>query len=477
MGLELDSIFHPRSIAVAGASAEPGKQGHTYFRVLKENGFQGPVYPVNPRGGDVLGVPAYPTVAAIPDEVDYVISTVPAAAVPQLVDDCAAKGVKLLHLFTGRFGETGHADAAAMEQEILQRARRAGIRIIGPNCMGLYYPREGIGFKLLFPQEPGSVAVLSQSGGNAADIVLSGALRGLRYSKVLSYGNALDLNESDFLEYLADDPETSVIGLYLEGVKDGPRFFRALRRAASVKPVVLLKSGRTQAGVRAVASHTASLAGSDRVWDALCRQAGAVSAANVEDLVDMLTAFTFLPPVSGLRVAVGGGGGGRSVQSADACEEAGLLVGSLPDDIRATLRERDPQYWDWIDNPVDGSILGGSPWGMDEILSLLARSPDYDLMIANIDEFWSLDEEQGARQLLRQMDGFERLRSENAKPLALVVGDSIQAHDWQTETLETLRQRGADASLALFPTVTRAALSLRRLVDYYRRRNEEEVED
>ncbi|MDA1097311.1 MAG: CoA-binding protein [Chloroflexi bacterium] len=473
MSLELDFLFHPRSIAVAGASSDPKKQGHAYFRLLIENGFPGPLYPLNPRGEEVLGRRGYRSLDEIPGEVEYVISTVPASAAPALVEECGRNGVKVLHLFTGRFSETGHADAAALEREVLRRARDAGVRLIGPNGMGLHYPGEKITFKANLPMEAGSVAALAQSGGNAVEMVQGPSLRGVRFSKVLSYGNGLDLNEADFLEYLADDLETSVIGIYLEGAREGRRLFHALEHAAQAKPVIVWKGGRSAAGSRAVASHTASLAGNARVWDAMCRQAGAVPVSNMQEMVDAITAFSLLPPMRGVRVAIAGGGGGRSVQSADVCEEAGLVVAPLPESIVATLRTRDPDYWDWISNPVDGSILGGSPWRMNEIVALLAASSDYDAVIVNVDEQWSLDRPDAAKDLEHSMEGLLGIWADHKKPMAIVMGDSIQTHEWQTETMRRLRARCAEAGLLTFPTIVRAARTLRLVADYQARRSED----
>jgi acyl-CoA synthetase (NDP forming) len=471
VGLELDFLFHPKSIAVAGASEDPRKQGNAYLRLLRERGFNGPVYAVNPRGTEILGSPSFTSVSAIPDLIDYVISTVPAKAVPNLIDECAAKGVKVVHLFTGRFSETGHEDAAALEQDVLVRARRAGIRLIGPNGMGLHYAHEGITFKDHLPTEPGTAAAMAQSGGNAVEMVLGPAARGVRFGKVLSYGNGLDLNEADFLEYFAEDPETSLISIYLEGAREGRRFFEALKRAASVKPVVIWKGGRTSAGTRAVSSHTASLAGDAAVWDAVCRQAGAVPVANMEEMVDVVSAFYFLPLFTGVRTAVAGGGGGQSVQSADVCEEAGLVVSPFPEPILAALRERDPEYWDWLSNPVDGSILGASPWKMDEMAELLTQSPDYDLVINNVNEQWALDTPEAARGLPKSLDALLAVQSRHAKPTAVVLGEAIQPQGWQTEILRDLRSRCVAAGVPTFPSIARAASALKRVSDYYRRRS------
>ena len=190
MGSDLDYIFHPGSIAVAGASSDETKRGFSYVDALVYHGFNGPIYPVNPRGQAVLGLKGYTSVRDIPDKVDFVISSVPSQAVLDLIDDCAKKGVRFLHLFTARFSETGHAEAAALEQELLRRARNANIRILGPNCMGMYHPAHGISY-MRFEKEPGSVGVLSQSGGNLNELCYIMGMRGVRFSKAVSYVESL----------------------------------------------------------------------------------------------------------------------------------------------------------------------------------------------------------------------------------------------------------------------------------------------
>ncbi|KKL54964.1 hypothetical protein LCGC14_2260160 [marine sediment metagenome] len=296
----IEAIFHPRSIAVVGASANPNAPGYDYVSSLQKFGFPGDLYPVNPRAEEILGLPAFPSLRDVPGQVDYVISCIPATAVLELVDDCAAKGARALQLFTARFSETGREEDAELERRLSQRAREAGVRIIGPNCMGLLYPRQGISFRADMPRQPGNVGFLSQSGNLLFELTYLAGPRGLRFSKAVSYGNGLDLNEADFLDYFAQDAESAVVGAYVEGVRDGRRFLAALKRAAARKPVVVLKGGRTAAGGRAAASHTAALAGRHAVWTAAVTQAGAISVDTVEELIDMLIAFAYMRPARAL---------------------------------------------------------------------------------------------------------------------------------------------------------------------------------
>jgi len=464
---DLSALFRPRSVAVAGASPDPRKQGHTYLRLLLDHGFAGPIYPINPEGEPVLGLRAYRSLLEVPGPVDYVISAVPASGALDLMRQAVQKGVKAVHFFTARFSETGREEGVRLERAILETARRGGVRILGPNCMGLYVPAVGLAFKHGMPREAGDVAFISQSGGHSLELVYDGALRGLRFSKVISYGNALDLNEADFLDYLAEDPETRVVLVYIEGVRSGRRFLPALRRCALRKPVALLKGGRTRAGARAVATHTASLAGETALWQALCRQAGAVWVEDLEELADMAVAFSRLPPARGTRVAVGGGGGGRSVASADDCEAEGLEVPPFPDDLRPLLAQRSDLIAGWVTNPVDGSILPGTGWSVPEVLGLLARHPGYDLVIANLGEAWFLETPEGRPEAERMLEGFGALAREVERPVAVVLGTLAPLHPWQEEALRDLQERANRLGLATFPSLRRCARALRRFAWYW----------
>ncbi|MBW2086902.1 MAG: CoA-binding protein, partial [Deltaproteobacteria bacterium] len=375
----LEEILHPKSIAVVGAS--DGGRGGGFITPLQELSYQGKIYPVNPKYPEIMGLKAYPRVRDIPGPVDYVISSIPASEVLGLIEDCAQKGVKAVHLYTARFSETGRKDAADLEIEILRQARKGGIRIIGPNCMGVYYPDEGIAFSDGMPKESGHLGLASQSGQAVGEIVGFAAQRGIRFSKAISYGNALDFNECDYLDYFLQDPQTKVILMYIEGVRDPRRFLNLLRRTVAVKPVIIVKGGRGEAGTRATASHTASMAGSRRVWQAAIDQTGVISAVDLEELVDIAAAFYFLPGIAGRSVGVAGGSGGSSVLAADLCEEAGLDVIPLPDDIRERLKNQGNPIWDWIGNPADFSISMRNFADAAIITRMMAQHPDFDFLI------------------------------------------------------------------------------------------------
>jgi acyl-CoA synthetase (NDP forming) len=466
----LESIVHPRSIAVVGVSKNPDSPGHDYLRSLLDFGFRGPIYPVHPREDEILGLAVHRSVRDIRDKVDFVISCIPAEGVLDLMDDCILSGVRVLQLFTGRFSETGRREDAELEELLRDNSQMVGLRLIGPNCMGLHDPGWGMSFRPDLPQRVGPVAFLSQSGNNTTEVLLHADVRGLGFSTAVSYGNALDIDESDFFEYLAQDDRTRVIGAYIEGVHDGRKFLNALRTAASTKPVIVLKGGRTGAGARTAASHTASLAGSRQVWSAAIRQVGAIEASHQEELIDLLVAFTFFKrqsDASRRRVGIVGGGGGRGVQSADACVEQRLDVPALPEAIRQQLKERSP-LWDWIGNPVDQSILAGTGAGTSgaAILEMMMESEEFDLLIANVGEDWVLGRPDFARRLEHIVARFVEIGSRSEKPLAFVLGAADSPDEARWRAVENARSQLVEAQLAVFPTVERAAVAMRKWAEW-----------
>jgi acyl-CoA synthetase (NDP forming) len=470
----LEALFRPRSIAVVGASANERSEGYRYVRGLLEFGFPGPIYPVNPKLDELLGLKAYPRLEAIPGPVDFVISSVPAGAALEVVEGAKAKGTKLIHFYTARFGETGHEDAAEAERELGRRTREASIRVIGPNCMGLYYPKAKVTFGMDLITEPGNIGFLTQSGSNAFHVIGQGSERGLRFSKVISYGNALDLNEADFFDHFAGDPDTDIIAAYIEGVRDGRRFYEALRRAAERKPVVVLKGGRTSAGHAAAASHTASLANQQVVWRAAVRQGGALEVRTLDELIDMLVAFKNAGPAKGRRVGVLGGAGGGTVEAADLCQEAGLELAPVPQDIREVLREKVPHAWDWVGNPVDGSILGQGSLDSTHIIEMMAASPVYDAIIANIHLDYMLARPGGEKIYWDNINRFKRLGADSGKATMLVMGDPQSREERHRMTVLKAREELAAAGAAVYPDMDGAVRTMGRYVHYMLQRRGQE---
>jgi acyl-CoA synthetase (NDP forming) len=474
----LETAFHPESIAVAGASEDPFSFGHQFFRHILDYGYNGHIYPVNPNKESIFGIRAYPNLKSIPGKVDYVICCLPASMVLGLLAECPAKGVKIVHLVTARLSETGRQEAVELEAEILKAARRLNIRLIGPNCMGIYYPRGGIANGYNLPREAGNIGAVFQSGGSSTMLVRYGELRGLRFSKVISYGNALDIDESDFLDYLAQDDETDIIAAYFEGVKDGRRFLKALSDAARTKPVIAIKGGRGAAGSRAVTSHTAAVAGSTSVWETVFSKAGIIAAHDLSELVDLLVAFSFLPPITGYRVGIMSAGGGLSVMSADICEEAGLKVPPMPDEIREELKIKAPEIWDWIGNPIDISIMGAISVGFAEIMKelprLMAGSQQFDFLIGEFSDDNPFLTELWSGLAAGQTEMFIDLYNKKLKPMIAVIHSEAATSDLPSyerwKILARQKARYAGARIPTYSTAAEAAKAVRKYIDYCRAR-------
>jgi len=326
----------------------------------------------------MMGFPIYRSLVDIPGPVDHVIVSVPAPYTPAILQECCEKGVKVVHVFSSGYAETGEPERIRLQNRLQEIARRGNIRIIGPNCLGIYYPRGKIGLSPDFPLEAGPIGYLSQSGGNVTYMVRHALARGLRFSKVVSYGNACDINECDLLDYMAEDAETKVIAAYIEGTSDGQRLVTALNKAASAKPLVVFKGGYTDGGLRAAASHTGSLAGADTTWDALLRQTGAIRVNSIEEMVDMLVALLRVRPPKGPNTCVVGHGGGASVMATDELERVGLRLAPIPEEIRERLKQFIDLANSMLRNPIDAGPLVASD-GF-EFLSAMGNRTCVDLL-------------------------------------------------------------------------------------------------
>ena len=349
---QIDALFNAKSVAIVGLPRGM-KAGKLFLISLQDQGFPGKIYPVHPEAREIDGLKAFPSVSAIPGPVDLAIVLVPHHSALSVVRECAAKGVKGAVLFTAGYKETGSDEGKALEKELVRIARSSGMRLLGPNCMGLYSPKTGLSFFPELSREPGPVGFISHSGSLANILGRIASSKGIRFSKAVSLGNECDLTSADFLTYLGNDPETGVIGSYLEGITDGPYFLDALKRASRVKPVILWKVGLTPEGRRAASSHTGALAGSDAIWAAVVRQGGAVPVVGFEALVDALMGFSLLPQGLGDRMAILSGPGGLAVAAAEACGNMGLSLAALSAETRSTLSEFVPPTGTSLRNPVD----------------------------------------------------------------------------------------------------------------------------
>jgi acyl-CoA synthetase (NDP forming) len=350
----LNSLFRPAAVAVAGASTTAEKAGNIIIKNLRTFGYAGAVYPVNPAGGAIEGLPAYTSVAACPRPVELVVAAVPHRQVEAVIEDAAAAGARYAIVVSGGFGDAG-PEGRRREARLVELCARRGIRLMGPNSIGTIDAVFGfcVSIGKLPPMPPTGVSLLGQTGTFSTGFSLEEITRRRRgFSKVACLGNKADADESDFLAYYGDDPDTRCIGMYLEGVNDGRRFLRAARRAAGRKPVVALKSGRTELGARAAASHTGALAGSDAVYDAVFRQTGIHRVDDFGDFFAVLRAFDLCPLPRGWRVGVVSITGVGCVLAADACGEFGLELAAIGPATQARFRELAPD-WATVGNPAD----------------------------------------------------------------------------------------------------------------------------
>lgn len=466
---EFEAIFNPRSIAIVGASRER-KIGGLAVHHLLAAGFKGKIFPVNPTGGEIMGLTAYASIKDIPDPVDYAIIMVPASIVPRVIDDCTIKGVKAIQLFTAGFSETGEDGPTKLEKQIVAQAKQANIRLIGPNCVGVSVPSKLIPLETTGTMgKPGDIAFLAQSGGHIETLADMGYSRDIKFSKLISFGNGSDLNAIDFLEYLKEDPETKIIALYLEGIADGRRLFELLAQISLAKPVVFLKGGRTEVGREMAMSHTGSLAGSEIVWTAAMKQAGVIPVTTLDDMADTLIALQYLPPITGNKIAVvsqlGGGAGGAGVLAADVCASLGLELPSFTGAITDKLKFVVNAPGSILRNPLDLSLVGRNPALLGEVLDLLADLPEIDLIMVNerpafLLAFASKDELQGIT------DALVSFHHKSKKPLIVISppGGIYEAERMATEKILT------GAGIPVYHSFDRAAEALANIIGYWRLR-------
>ena len=469
---DLEFIFHPNSIALVGiTTTAPEHWTRTFLDGLIEFEFDHPFYLVNPKDGEIKGHKVYTSLKDVPGSVDHVIGLVNARLALELVEECAQKGVRAIHFCTAGFSETGEEWRIKLEAELAELARRKGIRIIGPNCMGIYCPQSRLSFSAAFPRESGPVGLISQSGGNSIYLVRQAALRGVRFSKVVSYGNACDINESELLEYLASDADTKIIALYVEGIKDGKRFRRALEKATKEKTVVLLKGGITEGGARAVASHTASLAGSRATWDALCKQLGIISVSGVEEMIDVLVTLLFLPLPRGKNALLFGAGGGASVLIADQFESRGLRVPPIPAKMVAQISEFTPIAGNILRNPVDYSQAMFNTESVIKTFGILSgwEGADFLVIFIRTGQFTaSRISDHQLENLL--MSRFPIKQGQLPKPVAMVIEHSIIPHE--AEAILAAIRNSISSGLPVYYSFASAATAINLVLDHARRQSD-----
>ncbi len=465
----LDVMTHAQSVAVVGAR-RPDKIGFRgMFGCMRHFGFPGRLYPVNPNLDEIDGLKAYPNLASLPERVDLVIVSVPAPAVPDILRECVATGNRNIHIFTSGFKETGEPECVRLQEEMEKIAREGGLRVVGPNCMGFYVPKSRLLTWTAASKESGPVALVSQSGGNAQDFTnyLTGRY-GIHFSKSISYGNALTLDSTDFLDYLGRDDETEIITMYLEGVKDGRLLLDQVRELNRRKPVIIYKGGLTESGARAVSSHTGSMAGGEKIWNAFFRQTGAVPVDSLEEMAEVVTAFRYLGEVRGRRTAVLGFGGGIGVYVADTCARAGLDLPPLSPELTANLRKLIPPAGAMIRNPIDAVITFLRLPLLGEVLELVSKSGEIDNFIISVPFDWLYDKEPEGRYIARVAsylaeEGRKRI---GGKPLVVSwrqYQPSAEIRKWSPVLEETLLMAGIPVYEGLF----RAVSALSKLAGYH----------
>ncbi|MBP5296661.1 MAG: CoA-binding protein, partial [Bacteriovoracaceae bacterium] len=348
-------LFEPASVAIIGASENPGKIGYNVLRNLVESGYKGKIYPINPKGGSAFGINMYKSIEEVPGEVDLVTITIPAKLVLGAVKQCAQKKVKFLSIITSGFSEVGNT---AEEKEMVEIARASGMRILGPNIFGIYSANASMNATFASGViDPGGVAILTQSGALGIAMIGKTKVENIGLSAMVSIGNKCDIDESDLLEYLIDDPKTKAIMMYMEGVKGGQKLIKTLKKVTKVKPVVVIKSGRSKRGAAAAASHTGSLAGADNIFDAVMKQCNVHRAYSIGEALDWCKFLAEAPQVKGENAVIITNGGGIGVLAADACEQYGIKLDVDLAKLKDAFATVTPSFGS-LKNPID--ITGGA---------------------------------------------------------------------------------------------------------------------
>ena len=450
---ELANFFHPRSVAIIGATPKEGKVG----RAILENfisKFSGRIYPVNPQYSEVLGLKCYRNVKELPESPDLAVIAIPAPSVPAVLRDLGEKGCKATIIISGGFRETGTPEGAALEDELIKTAREYGIRVIGPNCIGIFDNWSGVDtfFVTKMKRPPrGHVAFISQSGAFASALMDWMAYHGIGVSRAISYGNKIDVDDVDLLEFLGEDDKTKVILMYIEGLKPGrgKLFIETAKRVSLKKPIVVYKAGKTSRGSRAAASHTAAMAGDYTIYRAAFKQAGVLETESFDEMMDVVRIFLDQPPMKGERVYIVTDAGGVGVMLTDALTSAGFEIPLTPQNLREQLRKMLPPHC-IVDNPID--LTGDTD---DEryisVLELLAHRDDVDAIVVV-----ALPQIPGIKGTF--VDYIVKLKKECNKPIVAVTIGS----DAAIETAKRLQEGG----VTVFESPERLAKALKALRTY-----------
>ncbi len=459
----LEKFFEPCSVAIIGATIKEGKVGRVIVENFKKR-FKGKIYPVNPKYDEVLGLKCYKNVKEIPDEVDLGIIVVPAPVVPTVMRDLAEKHVKAVIIISGGFRETGTEEGAKLEEEIREIAEKNGIRIIGPNCLGIYDNWSGVDTFFL-PDEKmrrpprGPISFISQSGAFASALLDWMAYRGIGISRAISYGNKIDVDDIDLLEYLGNDDKTGLIIMYLEGLKTGRgrQFIETARKVSLKKPIIIYKAGKTSRGGQAAASHTAALAGNYQLYKAAIKQAGLIEATSFDEIMDLSKILLTQPLMKGNRVYVVTDAGGVGVMLTDALTMQGFELPRTPNDLKKELRSILPPHC-IVENPID--LTGDADDNRYiKVLEKLLPRDDVDAVVVV-----ALPQIPGLKGKI--FDYLIEAKKKYGKPMVTIMIGSEEAEKFK----EYLENNGIPA----FESPERAAIALRALYEYsmFRKKHE-----
>ncbi|MBW1789566.1 MAG: CoA-binding protein [Deltaproteobacteria bacterium] len=433
---ELKPLFEPSSVAVIGASNTPGKWGNMMVERPIQSGYRGAIYPINPKEKVILGLKAYPSVLDPPDPIDLAIITIPAARVPDSLKACAEKGIKAAIVISAGFAETG-PEGKALQDEIVKIAREGGIRIMGPNGMGMWSSAVRLNTAFRFMPRSGGISFVSQSGTMGGYLLETATNKGYGFNAFLSVGNQADLAMADYIDYLGEDAATNVIVLYIEGFKDGARFLRKAREVIRKKPIIAYKAGRTENGSRATLSHTASISGADEIFEAVCRQTGIIRVYDVIHAFDVAEALSKLPLPRGNRVAIVSAGGGHCVVTTDACSAYGMDVPELDDETVGEIQKHLLPHAPPPRNPID-LAADPRPMTVANIIRMLAENEDIDGIITMAPVYIRSTNPEYIRELLSAAESLSEIPRKYGKPL---IATAMRGQ-MQGVAFELMKERG-----------------------------------
>lgn len=459
-------MFSPRSIAIIGVSkAGISIGGASYMKKLIENKYDGRIYPINPKGGEAYGHKIYRNLHALPEVPDFAIVCIAAVHVPGILYDCAAIGLRHIHILASGFSELGTEEGMDLENQIASISKENGLQVVGPNCMGTYCPATHLTAWGAMPGFSGPVGIISQSGGITQRLTEYITSLGVGVEKAVSFGNASVLTAHDYLAYMAEDEEIEVIALYLESIKEGSDLLALVKQTSQTKPIVLLKGGESEAGASTVVSHTGNMAGDLNIWHAFARQAGVTQVGSLNEWADALLAFSLLSEPAGRSVFIAGGGGGNSVTYSDMCVREGLSVPGPSEESMERLRQLVPAVGSIAGNPLDMFAVYQDTTSLNEILKLAYADPLFDMVIVDrliprmIYHLPDLpDSTPGAIRSIT--------RAENHKPTVVTL-DSDGGDEELAGKGTRLRQQFCLGGIPAYPSIRRAARALMHLYRYY----------